>query len=99
MVSAAARRSTRTEVRAVAAELPGLAERPGLELERPRGPRLRGEERGRRGDVVGRHEELVGLVLQPLTRAGEVDDAVDDDERDVDALRPQAARERLGERA
>src|SRR5258708_38160856 len=79
--------------------LPALAERARLDLEGPRRWLLLGETEGGLGDVVRLDEEGVGLVRHALTRPRDIDGAIDDDDRDVHARRPEIPRHRFGQAA
>lgn len=68
--------------------LPSFTERPSLDLEAPCSPRLTGEIPCNFGDSCRIDGELVGLAGHPSTGALEVNDAVQDDEGDVDAGGP-----------
>src|SRR3546814_17238679 len=51
------------------------------------------------GDVRGLDEEIIGLAGEALARPGNVDYRVDDEIGDMDAERPEFAREGFGEDA
>src|SRR5436309_8286264 len=78
-------------------KLPALAERAGLDLEGPGRRTLLREPEADLRYVVRLDEERVRLVGHALPGPGKVDDAVHDDERDMDAQGPERARHRLRE--
>src|SRR5262249_21323548 len=77
--------------------LPAFAERAHVELERPGGAVLPGELPERLGDGVRLQEEVVRPIPEERARVRDVDDAVDDDVRDVDAAWAEAASHGLRE--
>src|SRR4030095_3204172 len=72
--------------------LPGFAERADLDVEGPRRARLVHDVPDLLGDVGRFDEELVGLVAAQPARPFQIDDRVDDDIRDMHALRTEKAR-------
>src|SRR6202167_2853148 len=78
---------------------PLLLEWPGLNFETPGGPILFDEVGGDRSDAGRIDEEVVRTTREPLARHRPADHAINHDQRDVDARRPEMAGHRFGERA
>ena len=75
--------------------LPLLLERARFDFEAPRGAVLLGEVGGDRGDASRIDEEVVRAVGETRARHRPADHAVDDDQRDMDARRPEMAGHRI----
>jgi hypothetical protein len=74
---------------------PALCERSRLGQKRPCGTRLVREVPGFVHNRRRLNEELIRPVLEALPRPGHVDDGIDHEIGDVDALRPHLARDRF----
>src|SRR5205823_7962543 len=75
---------------ATCVRLPALAERPRFDFERPRRRSLLRQPEADLRDVVRLDEERIRLGGHSLARTRQIDDAIHDDERDVDARRPES---------